>query len=201
MDLVRDFLKMPARVASILIGAALVACQPAQAPDSSAVPPDTQRALTGAESPKRGTCVHPELAYRIEYPAGWHTNPGNVMPECSLFDRAPIQVDPGTEIPFDIAVSIRREPVPFETVTREMHAQRELARQVATVSGREAVRIETENVESLLRPAGSRSYRYFIGLGGETLIAATHDAGDLGYERKKQILDEMIATLTFPASP
>ncbi len=165
-------------------------------------PPVLEESPTGEQAlGETSRCSNPEIGYSVAYPAEWQTNPGDVMPECSLFDPAPIEVTPGTEIPFDIAVVIRRESVPFATIAGEQRGQREMLREETTVAGRPAVRLETENTEALLRPEGARSYRYLLDLGGETLVAATHDAGELPYERKKQILDEMIATLQLTSQP
>lgn len=60
--------------------------------------------------------MNAEAGYRVAYPSAWHTDPGDVMPSCSLFDPRPIHVPPATEIPHDIAVAIRREPVAFQRI-------------------------------------------------------------------------------------
>ncbi len=116
------------------------------------------------------------------------------MDECSLLDPEPITVPPATEIPLDIAVSIRLEPVPYETVAGDVRARRELSRQETTVNGREAVQIESEATGEALHPEGVRSYQYFVNLGDTTMIASTYDGGTFPYDRKRRVLDAMLAT-------
>jgi len=50
------------------------------------------------------------------------------MPECSLVDPDPVRIGPGTELPFDIAVAIRRDEVTFEQVPTEQPHPRGLLR-------------------------------------------------------------------------
>ncbi len=142
-------------------------------------------------------CINRVEGYAVEYPAGWHTNPGEVMDECSLFDPEPVTVAPATEIPHDIAVSIRFEPVPYETVAGEVLGRRELSREAITVDGREAVQIESEATGEALLPEGARSYQYFVNLGDTTMVASTYDVGEFPYDRKRRILDAMMATFDF----
>jgi hypothetical protein len=181
---------------------AIAACPQRDAPESPPAAPDTP-AMEPADPVLAQTerCTDPDAGFRIEYPAGWRTNPGEVMPACSLFDPEPIRIEPATELPFDIAVTIRRENVAFATVTAEQPHRRELLREELPVDGRRAVRMETELTEDMLRPAGSRSYRYYVEMDGTTLIAETHDAGDLDYGRKQRILDGMVQTLRFTGAP
>lgn len=163
-------------------------------------PPETPDGAPPAEPDlmaRTTQCTNPVDGYRIEYPAEWHTNDGTVVSECRLFDPQPLELEPDTEIPSDIAVSIQREPVAFETVTREPHGERELSRQELTVGGRPAVCQDIELLEDLLRPAGSRSYRCAVDLDGETLIAVTHEEGEPAFETAKRVLDAMIRTLEF----
>jgi hypothetical protein len=191
------------RTASALsLAFALAACPPRDTRDRPDAAPEAPVREPADPSLARTTaCTNAEVGYRIEYPADWRTNPGDVMPGCSLFDPGPIRIEPGTELPFDIAVAIRREPVALARLTGGQRGRRALHREDTEVDGRRAVRMTTELTEDLLRPAGSRSYRYYIDLGGEaTLVAETHDAGDLDFDRKRRILDGMAATLRFTGS-
>jgi hypothetical protein len=182
----------------------LAACPARDAPDPPAAAPETPAAAPAVAArpadpamARTATCTSPELGFRVEHPADWQVNPGDVMPECSLFDPSPIRIEPGTELPFDIAVTIRHEPIEFERVVGAQMGRRELLREETEVDGRRAVRMETELTQDLLRPAGSRAYHYFVELGDRTLIAETYDLGELDYERKRRILDGMVETLRF----
>lgn len=143
------------------------------------------------------SCPNQEIGFTIEYPAGWHTNPGDAMPQCSLFDPDPIEIEPATELPFDIAVAMRHETTPLATLTGEQRGRRVLLQEDTSVNGRRAARMEIETTEDLLRPAGSRTYGYYVDLEDATLVAETHDVGELAYDRKQRILDAMVATLHF----
>jgi len=196
---------MNPRIAMVatLLPLALAGCPPRDVPErpDTAAPDRTAPAPPDPALAQTASCTNAEVGYRIEYPAQWQTNPGEVMPECSLFDPGPIQIAPATELPFDIALAIRREGIAFERVTAEQPHRREMVREELLVDGRRTVLMETQLTEDLLRPAGSRSYRYYVDLDGATLVAETHDVGDLEYERKQRILDGMIETLRFTVSP
>lgn len=148
---------------------------------------------TGGEQ----TCLHREGGFRVSYPAGWHANPGDVMPECSVFDPNPVRLEEGTEIPFSMAVSLRIENVPFQRAASVGREARVLSREETTVDGRRAVRLETRSTGAAIQPEGMLSYRYVVDLNERTLIATTYDAGSLGYARKKQVLDRMMNSLNF----
>lgn len=186
---------------------AVTACQ--RAPEEEAVAPTSPaETVTSPATPaatglmdETATCENPEASYRIEYPVDWEANTGDALPECSLFDPDPIEVEPGTQIPFDIAIAIRLENVPFERVTEEDMAVEETSREETTVAGRRAVRIAGEGTGQALVPEGMRVYRYAVDLDGATLIAATYDAGELDIDTKRQVLDEMMASLEFVGTP
>ncbi len=181
----------PALIA-MLLAFAVSGCERPEPAERLPEAPDADPAMTATEQ-----CINRVEGYAVEYPAGWHTNPGEVMDVCSLFDPEPITVPPGTQIPIDIAVSIRFEPVSYETVAGEVLGRRELSREETTVDGREAVRIESEATGEALYPAGLRAYQYFVDLGDTTMVAGTYDAGTFPYERKRRILDAMMATFDF----
>ncbi len=179
-------------VLMLTLGLAAAAC----AREAQEAPPVAARSAASEEVvAEMARCANPQAGYRVAYPAQWQTNPGSVMPECSLFDPEPIQLQAGTEIPLDIAVSIRREPVRLETIAGEPRDERVLSRAETTVAGRRALRIESEATGEVMHPEGTRSYRYLVDLGEETLVAATYEAGTLDFASKRRILDEMMSTL------
>lgn len=143
-------------------------------------------------------CSNPDDGYAVRYPSGWHTNPGEVVAPCRLFHPAPIEVPPDSEIPFDIAVIIGVEQVPFEQATSADLGRRVLAREPAEVAGRPAALLRTESTGDGLLPAGVRGYHYYVDLGERTLSASTFDAGEPAFATRQQVLDAMVATLTLP---
>ncbi|MBA2239598.1 MAG: hypothetical protein H0W24_13015, partial [Lysobacter sp.] len=90
--------------------------------------------------------------------------------------------------------------VAFAAVTGEMLGRHETVREHTRVAGRPAVRMDAESTGEGLYDRGMQSYSYFIDLDGRTMIATTHDVGDLPFERKKRILDATMETLEFGAA-
>jgi hypothetical protein len=185
---------MKRSLSGLLLAIVLAGCpgaperqDPLEAP---APPPEMPEAMRDTE-----TCINPEGGYRVAYPADWHTNPGDVLPPCSLFDPRPIRVAPATEIPVDIAISMGREPAGFEEVAGATHGERNLSREEMVWLDRRAARIESISTGEGLYEAGLRSYRVVVDLDGEVFVASTHEAGDLPYEEKRRILDVMLRTL------
>ena len=148
-------------------------------------------------------CADSANGYAVAYPATWHTNTGEILSPCSLFDPDPIEVPRDSEIPIEFAIAIGFQPIPCATLTGDMLGRRVLSRQPTRVDGRGAMRIESESTGEGLYDAGIRSYQYFVDLGDTTLIATTYGSGSLPLERKRRILDAMMATLDFrqPGSP
>ncbi len=139
-------------------------------------------------------CENPTGGYTVGYPDGWYANLGEVSERCSFFHPEPFELPEQTEAP-DVAVAISREPVPFARVTGAGPAIRILDREETEIDGRRAVRRETEATGDALRPAGVRGYEYLVDLGGETLILSTYEGSGLDYERNRETVDRMAATL------
>lgn len=206
--------RLLAATAFLLLSAACEQDRTAQAP--SAVPAAGESAVRagdgaiGGEEPanppeklepvmgETRECVNREKGYSLEYPADWQVNDVELLGPCALFDPDPIEVPENSELPPAIAVAIDVEPVPFATVTGEVIGRREISREATIVDGRTAVRMEAESTGEGLHDRGLRSYHYFIDLGGAmTIVATTHGVGDTPFERKRRILDAMMATLEF----
>ncbi|MDX1658283.1 MAG: hypothetical protein R3343_05640 [Nitriliruptorales bacterium] len=149
---------------------------------------------TGADLALTERCTESELGYRIAYPDGWRTNPGDVLPACRLFDPESVDITAGTEIPFDIAVTIRSSDEPLETFTSEDEGAEVLGSERTTVAGHDAVALEKRGTGAALVPEGQRFYQYAVDLGPTTLVATTHEVGrDLN--DAVTLLDQMMATL------
>lgn len=159
-------------------------------PTATAVPTDADPTADWVR------CENEQDGYSVAHPPAWETNQGSVLPACSLFDPDDVEVERGTEIPFDIAVAIRVEPVEMERIAETGSAEEELDREDATVDGREAVRREVESTGEALRPAGLRSTLWLVAIDDDqTLVAVTHDAGDPEYGDKQEVLDRMVESL------
>ncbi len=147
------------------------------------------------------SCTNAEDGYSIQFPEGWFTNEGEVVPTCRYFHPQAFEVPEATEV-FDLAVTVRVDDVPFTRVASEGDSlgERVLSREETTVAGHQAVRVEAESTGDALLPEGVRSYRYHVEVDDGTLTATTHDVGDLDYEANKEILDEMMKTLELDAA-
>lgn len=143
-------------------------------------------------------CINDVEGFTVRFPEGWHVHASSLEGGCSLFDPEPIDVPMGSEFPLDFAIQIDIESVPVETLTGEVMGRRTLSQEPTTVGGREAVRIVGEETGEGLHDRGIRSYRYVVDLGETVFIASTYSVGKLPFERKRRILDAMMASIDFP---
>jgi hypothetical protein len=152
------------------------------------------------------TCTNEAYGFRVDYPAGWETNPPNGLPPCSAFDPEDAGMPAATEIPTDIAIVVHREDVAFARVT-DFHADptvEPVSQRETTVDGRSAVAVELAHTGGGMYPEGHHHYGYFVDLGSATLIGMTHDveaAPGPAYDDRRRILDDMMASLRFLAEP
>jgi len=183
----------------LLFGLGFAACE-REAPRD--VPADTaagegERTVTDPAMEQTSECINRIEGYAVEYPAAWHVHTGEVLGPCMLFDPESVEIPPASELPLEIAIQMGFEPVPFVRLTGEVLGRRDLVRERTTVDGREALRIESETTGEGLHDRGIRMYQYFVDLGDTTMVASTHAVGALPFERKRRILDAMMATFTF----
>lgn len=145
------------------------------------------------------TCTNPEHGYRVEYPAGWHTNEGDGMPPCSVFDPEPFELPSGTEVPLDLTVHMRVEPVTYEQTIGAGRGEEEIESEEVVVDDRTGERIEIRATGEGFLPEDVRQYRYHVGLEERTrtFIASTTGANGIEYEQKKEILDDMMSRIRF----
>lgn len=145
-------------------------------------------------------CTHPRDGFSVSYPAGWITNSGEVLPACTAFNPEPFEIPPASEMPFDIAVVIYVETVPYETITESSRWERILSDEPITIDGRDARRVEAESTGEGLAPPGMRSLRYVVDLGnGRALVGTTNDVGT-DYQRNQEILGRMMISLDLPST-
>lgn len=184
-------------LSTLLVAAALAtACgAPASGDDT------TGASLVSAEASTSGgpTCHDTELGYEVQYPEGWQTNSGEVMPPCRLFDPEDVAVEPQTEIPFDIAIRIHPSSAPLEVFRTPNPASEVVASWEATVDGHEAVVVELRATGDAMLPRGVHTYLYAVELGDRRLVAATHETGSPAHDHTRRVLDELMAGLEVTA--
>ena len=169
--------------------------------DEGTVPPPAPDAgpTVGAEPGPAGewqSCDNEEAGFTVSYPADWSTNEPDGLPACSVFDPDAIELPEASEIPLDLAVIVRREPVAQPELLEEDMFEEQLSVEETTVADRPAAGVESRATGAGLIDEGTVSYRYYVDLGGgETLIAETHDVPGSDYERNRRVLDEMLDTL------
>jgi hypothetical protein len=187
--------------AALALWLAAACARPHPEPDPPDEPAPVELAEPAALDPAMEAtelCVDDVHGFAVEHPAGWFTNPDDVLTPCALFHPEPFEVPRNAEIPIDLAVMIDVEPVPIETISGDVLGRVDLARGETTVAGHHAVRVESETTGEGLHEPGIRTYQYFVELADDrTLVAATYDAGELDFQRKRRILDAMMATLAF----
>lgn len=154
-------------------------------PGPTGTPPST--------APLAERCTNPQDGYSISYPAAWETNPGEVLPTCTVFDEEQVDLVEGTEVPFDITVylDIVDRPTsqldlddPDEDPTTEV-----IGRNGERIAGRDAVSIRFRSTGEGLLPGGITGHRFLVPLGeSTTLIAST-------YELDERPLADNVATV------
>ena len=140
-------------------------------------------------------CENPEAGYTVAHPPEWQVDHGGVVAPCTVFDPGPVELEEGTEIPFDVAVAMRVDDVDFATAAAET-SDDVRSREASTVDRRDAVRIESVSTGEGLGPAGITSLRWLVDLDGATLVASTHDVGDVAFADKVDVLDQMVSSLS-----
>jgi hypothetical protein len=186
------------RNAFVVIAFAFFASCSSPASDTPEPPSAVQqpKPVPVAEPALSQQCTNERGGFTVSYPAGWHTNGGEVIPACSAFDPEPVQVPPQSEMPFEIAIVIDVQEVAFEGTATDSQFERVLSSERLTIGGRPALRAEVEATGEGLADRGMRTLRYAIDLGnGRSLVASTNRTGEQ-YEREKEILARMVETIS-----
>lgn len=156
------------------------------APTTTA-PDGTEADLTHCDSPE---------GYSIAYPDTWHTNSGEVVPECGQFDPGEFQVPEATDERV-AAITAYIDPVPFSEVAADDEAARERA--VTAVDGLQAVRFEFETDGEGLWPEGTPITQYAIDVSTQdtdaTLFVDTVGLDGFDYVENQVVLDRMARTI------
>jgi hypothetical protein len=138
-------------------------------------------------------CDSPE-GFRVEHPADWNVNPGDVLPTCSWFADEAFTVPEASDVRIaDITLSVRAgsDLPPF--------GPDETARRTVEVGGRPAVRLELVTGPGFY-PEGTPITTYVVDLGpardgDEVLVADTVGLPGFDHDRNIEVLDAMMATL------
>lgn len=146
------------------------------------------------------SCTGPDGAYTVDYPEGWHTNPGDVTAPCQLFGEEPVEVEEQAGGAPTTPVVVRVLPVSFDRATESGPASRELSRETTTVAGSDAVRVERESTGEAALPEGVRMHQWFVRLGEQRtlMLAAYSGIGPADFDQYRQVVDEMARTLELP---
>jgi hypothetical protein len=182
-------------LAAVLAAALLAGCggtgEEGVPPAPDAGPP------VGAEPGPAGemqTCANPTAGFTISYPGDWHTNAENGLPPCSVFDPDPIQLPEAGEVPPDLAVTIRRDDTAYEDMIAEDEFE-DRTEEEGTIGGKRTLRVESTATGAGLLDAGTVSYRYYVDLDGQTLVAETNDVEAADFARNREVLDRMMETI------
>ena len=190
--------------------------QAAPSPSSSSLSgtPSATASATASASPTAGAttaspgqeltlaehCTDAETGMAIDYPTGWHTNDGAVLPTCRLFDPQRITIESGTEIPLGIDVSIQVSDASLTSFTRTRRDSRLIDVSHTTVAGHPAVTVTREGTGGALLAKGQEVYRWVVDLGDRRLVASTYEVGQQrSFARRRGVLDAMVATMDLPA--
>lgn len=158
-------------------------------PSSPTAPP------AGSQTQLAATCSAPDGSYTVAYPDDWHVNAGDQTDGCQVFDPQPVELEEGIGGAPLGAITIRTVPTALETIREPGRSARVLSEEEVAVSGDAAVRQILEHTGEGALPEGVRAYRYLVDLDERTLLAVTYDGGEPSFERRQQILDDMMGSL------
>lgn len=146
-------------------------------------------------APESTSCTHPEDGYSLRYPASWAVNDGSVLPTCSVFDRAEVELPPASEIPLGLDVVVGDVDVTFAEALDPGLGSDVVAQADLTVDGRRAVRQELVSTGEGLVDEGVRWTRYLVDRGDRALEAATYDVSGNHYATSRAVLTRMVLSL------
>jgi hypothetical protein len=149
------------------------------------------------------SCTNPSAGYTLSFPDDWYTNTAiGSTPACSWFSPTIFEVD-GSEVPAEIAIVIGS----FEGGIGFIHEPDYSVSDQVEIDGRNASR--TEEIGGMgadgWLPRSLFTYQYTIWADDDYLglkvIATTRNDHDGDYELNKAVLDRLMASLRFDASP
>lgn len=167
--------------------------------DSTTTPEPTTTTTLESDSFRLDASCSSPVGFTVSYPESWETNEGGVVPECTMFDPEGFALPDGTDERV-AAITFYIAHVDYEEATS---IDRDLVRdrEIRSIDGRRAVRVESVAGEGNLVPEGTSITRYYIDLGveegetGRVLVADTIDYTSIDYEQSQEVLDGMVPTL------
>lgn len=159
-----------------------------------AEPSETSSEATSAPLAGAQRCTDDVVGYEIAYPAGWVTNEDDVLPTCRLFDPDSIEVEADTEIPLDIAVSLRTTDHALADIAEDDDGATVLASSRTRVDGHEVAVVHKRGNGEALVPEDVRFTQHVIDLGQQRLVASTFDVGT-SYDANREVLATMVESL------
>lgn len=179
------------------------------APEPTTTGPATRTASTATEptTTEPGEELPGGELVRCESPAGfvlgrpeaWHTNSGDVVPECSQLNPEPFEVPEATDERV-AAITAYVDPVAFARIAAPDEG-RDAERANTTIDGLHAVRLEYETGGGGLWPEGTPITLYAVDLGDDadgkprTLLLDTIGLETFDYERNRVVLDRVARSL------
>lgn len=188
------------------VGATMVLCATVLAacgddPGGQLSPTSTSEPVTTsttASGPATQDCTSRRQGFRVEFPAGWHTNDPIEAPRCTYFHPEPFVVPQATD-DFGIAIGLKVEDRPYDEAVPPPGSSvtdNELSREETLLSGRRALRREVEATGEGLFPPGHRSVTWYLELGERTLVAATGDGPEPGsLSSNTEVLARMVGSV------
>ena len=162
--------------------------EPTPAPVESPTPP----AEDGA------TCRSEVAGITVTYPADWSTIDDGSQWTCLLFDPAPIEILPDTELP-QVAVTIYPQAQPYAEVVNDFAtaaAYRVISTDTGAVDGRDATAFELENTGEGFYEKGLLQAVVVVDLGprGTLVIESVGPPGD-AYDSNVEALVKIVESL------
>lgn len=136
-------------------------------------------------------------AYTVHYPVTWFTVDDGPVP-CRFFHPDPFDLPASTEAS-GVAINVQLAPVPFDEIVPRLDGiggfEEVVSRQTMDLSGRRAVRIESQTGGAGLLPAGVGRVTWYVDAGPDTLVATTSAAASAGtFLANAGVLDDIVAT-------
>jgi hypothetical protein len=138
-------------------------------------------------------CVNTMEGFSVGYPRAWHTTEIRPREACRQFHPTAFEIPREGEYPLTALNVGRVDALPDRADT--IH-ERVLLWEETTVSGRPAVRAETESTGAGLHPVGTRWYGYTFRIGNDLVrVFAAAEPGAAGYSDWKAVVDQAARTL------
>jgi hypothetical protein len=147
------------------------------------------RSMRGSEASE--FCTNADVGFRVAVPPAMQADPS-----CELFDTDLAALPRNTDaVAPDVFVIVIDESVDRALETfRQGSGERVIAASPLRFGEAVAWRVEAELIQDQLRPAGARSYRYFVPVArSSTAVFSTVEDDANNYAMNRGLLDEVVA--------